>query len=144
MAGTGRSTELNRASRSCLDRFYRAFVQRFNPAGHAAAWLQDMDARVPPAQRSVPQEQMMLPIINGGKDVALMKKMVGAWGEAAVAELIAEFFRTQDFRVVSSGYDVTALYMNAQRLMLRMRGTVVPDRRTAANVDAASRAMRPK
>jgi hypothetical protein len=137
----------NPAVRACLDAFYAAYVRRFNPpevaelwlTGHPGAeWRRAKKAGLLP----VPIEQVTLPLISGGKDAALVKRMVEAWGEAKVRWLIEEMFvwaRT-DPRVVRSDHDVAALYYLAQHLMTRQQRTA--DMRTAANLDAAERAMR--
>lgn len=84
----------------------------------------------------------MKPISEGGYGAKRLKELATAWGEDAVLELIAEFFRTKDNRIDGSNYKVADLFNNAQRLRINMHkiGPREPsDRRTAENVDAATR-----
>lgn len=135
------------AVKRCIDAFYAAYVRRFNPPALAEQWLQghpgaEWRRAVREGTLPVTREQMTLPLITGGKDATLMKRMVEAWGGEKVLWLIAEFFgpaRT-DPRVVRSNHDVTSVYMLAQHLMTRRQRTT--DLRTADNLDAAARAMR--
>jgi hypothetical protein len=131
-----------------MDAYYAAFVRRFNPPEQAEVWLAGHPG--PEWRRAsragtlpVPREQMTLPLISGGKDAALVKRMVVAWGEVKVLWLIAEFFgpsRT-DPRVVRSNHDLGAIYYLAQYLLTRAQRT--QDQRTADNIDAVARALRP-
>lgn len=85
------------------------------------------------------------PIINGAKDTGLLKKLVAAWGEDEVRDLIEIFLdpRQRDPRVVRSDYSIGAFYTVAQHLRLR-GGRAVPDERTLHNLTAIERAMQPR
>lgn len=107
----------------CIDAYFRGFVGKFNPP-------------------ATPTEQLLKPIIHGGKDGAHFKKMVATWGEPTVLALVDEFFTTTHPRVVRSDYSVGALFQCAQHLIVANTGQTLPDQRTAENVDAASRATR--
>lgn len=132
------TAERNASVKRCIDEFYACFVRKFNPPSHADTWLREMAEKVPPARRSVPQEQMMLPIIHGGKDGAHFKKLVATYGEDETLRLVRQFFGTSDSRVLRSDYTVGALFALAQHL--RLRAFRVADPRTADNLDAAERA----
>jgi len=137
----------------CIGAFYRTFVRRNNPASHAEAWLAGHGEpgwlkrvrEAPP----VPRTQMVLPMISGGKEASLMKRMIESWGEETVLRLIELFFRLTlppqqggDPRIIRTSWDITGLYMNAQYLLTRDARTF--DQRTADNLDAARRAMQSK
>lgn len=131
--------ETDPAIARCVNAFYAAFVRRYNPAEMAEAWL-----AATKTTRPFPKEQMVLPLISGGKDASLFKKMLAAWGEATVMRLIEEFFEASvtDPRVVRANPDVGGLFLNAQYLLTRRMRIV--DAKTAANWDAAKRAMEPR
>lgn len=124
------------AIKRSIDRFYQAYVRRWNPPVIAEAFLA--------SPRSVPRDRVMTPLIKPGKDAALVKQMLAAWGEETVGWLIDEFFGpgSTDPRVVRSNHDVGALYGMAQYLLLKRQQPA--DLRTAENFDAASRATRPR
>lgn len=130
--------ETDPAIARCVAAFYAAFVRRYNPPAMAEAWL-----ATTPKTRPFPKEQMVLPMIAGGKDANLFKKMLDAWGETTVLRLIEEFFEASrtDPRIIRANPDVGGFYFNAQYLLTRNQR--VTDRRTAENLDAAVRAMRP-
>lgn len=129
------------AVKRCIDAFYAAFVRFHNPA-FAESWLAESAAKVPPAERTVPQVKMVLPLIKGGKDASHMKHLLATYGEERVTWLIAEFFGPayRTFGVINSNQDIGALYSVAPRLLVRDRSTMQP-RRTNNNLDAAARAM---
>lgn len=85
------------------------------------------------------------PKINGGKDGKHFKEILSTWkdegGCALVISLLDEFFATRDPRVLRSDYSVGAFYSLAQYLRLAANRT---DDRTMANLDAASRATKPR
>ena len=114
----------------CIDAYYVAFVRKFNTRTIADAWLKD---------KSVPKEQVVLPMIHGAKDGALIKKMVAAWGEERVLALCEQFPSMTDARVLRSDYSIGAMFSLAQHLMLRQHKPA--DDQTARNVDAVSRAV---
>ena len=130
----------------CIGAFYRTFVRRNNPASHAEAWLAGHGEpgwlkrvrEAPP----VPRTQMVLPMISGGKEASLMKRMIESWGEETVIRLIELFFALTrpggDPRIIRTSWDITCLYINAQYLLTR--GERVLDQRTAENLSAAQRA----
>ena len=107
MAKTKAAT--NPAIRACIDAFHDGFVRRFG----------------------------FKPVINGGKDATLLKKLIATWGEAEVLALIGRFFETTEPRVIRSDYSVGAFAACAQSLKIGKR----PDARTSDNLDAAARAM---
>ncbi len=80
------------------------------------------------------------PHIHYGKDGKHFKELVALWGLDVVLRLIALFFSTTDPRVVRSDYKVGAFYSLAQHLILLDRRHGPKDRRTAENLDAATRA----
>jgi hypothetical protein len=125
----------------CIKSFYAAYVRRHNPIT-AEKWLEEMAARVPVAERTTPQSAMILPMINGGKDGALVKKMLATWGEARVLTLIEDFFGDAYtmFGVINSNQDIGALFMVAPKILVRDHA-VMPSRKTANNLEAAARAM---
>ena len=132
------------AIRRCIDAFYAASVRRCNPPEMAEQWLAGHGTpEWRTTERPYPKEQMALPLISGGKDTALVKKMLAAWGEVTVLRLIATFFEASrtDPRVVRANWDVGGLWMNAQYLLTKPLR--VTDRKTVENLDAASRAMQP-
>ena len=81
------------------------------------------------------------PKINGGKDGAHFKEILATWDVDVVVALVDEFFSTTDPRIVRSDYTIGAFYSLAQYLRLRGNRT---DDRTLANLDAASRASKPR
>ena len=122
----------------CLDAFYAAFVRRHNPDALAEQWLA-MSPRARSADE-VLKAKLVLPRISGAKDMVLMRKMIDAWGRATVERLIADFFGAAYLmrRVHDSNQDVGALWAVAPQLLVRAG---IPDARTAANLDAAQKAM---
>lgn len=129
------------AVKRCIDAFYAAYVRHHNPR-EADAWLREMADGVPVAERTTPQAQMILPMIKGAKDGALVRKMLATWGEPRVLDLIADFFGPAytTFGVINSNQDIGALFAAAPRLLVRAHAAL-PSRRTASNMEAASRAM---
>ena len=125
----------------CIAEFYAAYVRRHNPLT-AERWLQEMSEHVPVAKRTTAQSAMILPMIKGGKDGSLMKKMLATWGEERVMQLIADFFGDAYtmFGVINSNQDIGALFSAAPRLLVREHAAQQP-RRTVSNLDAAARAM---
>jgi hypothetical protein len=125
----------------CIQSFYAAYVRRHNPLT-ADKWLEEMAARVPVDKRTTPQSAMILPLIVGGKDGALMKKMLAAWGEERVLKLIDDFFGDAYtmFGVINSNQDIGALFTAAPKILVR-DNAVMHSRRTANNLEAAARAM---
>lgn len=126
------------AVQRCLDAYYDSFVWRFNPEDIARRWLDEKRSGIAPARRSVPQDQVTLPLINGGKDGALAKKLVQAYGEARALRLFAEFVWLEHPRVVRSDYSIGALFALAPTLVVDEAGRL--DERTASNLDAGRRA----
>lgn len=125
----------------CIRTFYAAYVRRHNPLT-ADQWLDEMNRHVPVDQRTTPKESMILPMIHGGKDGALVKKMLNTWGEARVLQVIEDFFGEAYtmFGVINSNQDIGALFTVAPKIMLRERA-IMPSRKTANNLEAAARAM---
>lgn len=125
----------------CVKAFYAAYVRRHNPLT-AERWLAEMDAGVKVADRTTPQSAMLLPLIKGAKDGALMKKLLAAYGEERVLRLIDDFFGEcyTMFGVINSNQDVGALFAAAPRLVVREHARQQPSR-TVRNLDAAARAM---
>lgn len=123
----------------CIDHFYSRFVRKWNPPAHAEVWLKEQADGVAPDERTIPKEQMMLPVIHGGKDGNHFKHLVATYGEEPTLRLVEEFFETTDPRVVRSDYTVGALFSLAQHLMLRRAGKP-QDNRAIENADAAARA----
>lgn len=136
-----KSDEAAAAVKRCIEAFYAAYVRRHNPLT-AEAWLAEVAARVPVDKRTTPLSQMILPMINGGKDGALFKKMLATWGEERVLRLIEDFFGDAYtmFGVINSNQDVGALFMVAPKILVRDHA-VMPSRKTANNLEAAARAM---
>jgi hypothetical protein len=114
-------TAANDGVRKCFDRFHALFVKKWN-------------------RPDTPEDKQMRPMFRGGKDGKHFKDMIAAWGEETTLSLIDEFFVTTNPRVVKSDYSVGALVICAQQLLIARQHSV--DSRTAANVDAAHRAMR--
>lgn len=131
----------NPAIKRCIDAFYAAYVRRHNPFD-ADLWLQEMAAGVPVDKRTTAQSKMILPMIKGAKDGALIQKMLSTWGEERVAKLIEDFFGDayQMFGVVNSNQDIGALFAAAPRIIVRDNASAV-SRKTANNLEAAARAM---
>jgi len=77
------------------------------------------------------------PVIHGGKDNALVEKLIVAWGEDEVLSLIPKFFTTTDPRIRRSDYTIGSFVTLAQRLRIGP----TPDPRTAETLDAAAQAM---
>jgi hypothetical protein len=125
----------------CIKSFYAAYVRRHNPLT-AEQWLAEMDAHVPLDKRTTPQASMILPMIKGGKDGALVKKMLATWGEERVLKIIDAFFGEAYtmFGVINSNQDIGALFMVAPKILVRDHA-VMPSRKTASNLEAAARAM---
>lgn len=107
--------------RECFDRFQIGFIRKWNRPNTAV-------------------EQQMRPMFRGGKDGKHFKNMIATWGKDTTLSLIDEFFESTSPRVVKSDYSVGALFICAQQLLIERQRIVDP--RTAANVDAAHRAMR--
>jgi DNA-binding transcriptional ArsR family regulator len=82
------------------------------------------------------------PLIAHGKDGALLKQLVCQLGEDDTADLIGRFFASADPFVVRSNYSIGNLVQLANRL--RVADAVTADSTTAANIDAALRATRPR
>lgn len=76
-----------------------------------------------------------------GRDRKHLKDMAAVWGEARVGDIIRDFFASTDPRIRNRDYKVKVLFENAQWLLQAQRNRA-PDARTAANIDAASRAKR--
>ena len=127
----------------CIDAFYDAFVRRHNQQASAESWIAEKRAKVPVAERSVRQADMTLPLINGAKDGALMKKLLAAYGEDRVLSLIEDFFGRgyATWGVGNSSQDVGAFFSAAPRLLVRNAAPRQQPRRTQNNLDAAARAM---
>ena len=89
-------------------------------------------------------EPEVTPLIQYGRDGKSLKDMKDAWGEAAVADLIRDFFASTDPQVVRSDYKIQVLFREAQRLRLNAHGRNghARDQRTLENMDAAARAAR--
>lgn len=77
------------------------------------------------------------PQINGGKDGALVKKMIKTWGDERVLALLEEFVRGDEPWAVRRGWTLAAFYEVAPRLLTKRSGT---NGRTSANVAAAYKA----
>ncbi len=73
-----------------------------------------------------------------GKEV---KQLLATWGEADVVATLREFFLSRDTRIVRSDYTAMAFLSLAQYLRTRMAGHQELDHRTAANIEAAERAI---
>lgn len=124
----------------CIQAFYAAYVRRHNPLT-AEQWLQEMADGVPVAKRTTPQSAMILPLIKGAKDGALVRKMLVAWGEERVLALIEDFFGDAYtmFGVINSNQDIGALFLVAPKLLVRDHATM--SRKTLNNLQAAAQAM---
>lgn len=129
------------AVKRCIDAFYAAYVRRHNPL-LADQWLREMSAGIPVDKRTTPQATMILPMIKGAKDGALIQKMLATWGEARVLQLIDSFFGDcyTMFGVVNSSQDIGALFAAAPRMIVRDHANPI-SRKTANNLEAAARAM---
>lgn len=85
------------------------------------------------------------PRIQYGRDRRHIKDLLAAWGEADVMVLVDDFFDTTDVKVIRSDYSVAALFALAQHMRVnKVRTGAQADERTAANVDAARRAVQGK
>lgn len=82
------------------------------------------------------------PMFKGGRDGRHFKEMLESLKLAGMLDLIDVFFSTTDSKVVASDYTVAALYRLAPHMRLLDRRSGPRDRRTAENLDAASRATR--
>jgi hypothetical protein len=113
--GPDRPSEPSGAIDRCIGAFQRTFVQRF-----------DVAPLVPP--------------VKAGK---IFRPMVDAWGEGVVLDLVATFFETSDRAVRASDYSIGAFGLHAGRLLIQQQQPPV-DPTTQANIDAMTRAMRPR
>lgn len=106
--------------------YYEAFVRRFNPREVAEAWLADPKGTIYDPllkmRRPIAKEDVTIPLIDGAKDGANLKRMMATWGEERVVWLCANFPFIKDHRVESSDMSLGALKMHAQHLMLRRNG----------------------
>ena len=80
------------------------------------------------------------PLISGGKDGSLIRKMLATWGEETVRTALAAFVRGNDSWAVKRGWTLAAFYDVAPRLVVLGSSG---DSRTAANADAIRAATRP-
>jgi hypothetical protein len=128
------------SAKRCLDTFYEAFMRRHNPANLVDEWLAIKPSERHSGKYDDLKAKLVLPRIEGAKDMTLMKRMIESWGEVTVRRLIEDFFGSAYLmhQVINSNQDVGALWFAAPKLLLR-RG--VPDDRTRGNLDAVRRAM---
>jgi hypothetical protein len=61
------------------------------------------------------------PFINGGKDGALLKKVVLTYGEEKVRGLLSAFFASEDRFIKESGYSVGAFVSQVNKLVIASR-----------------------
>ena len=61
------------------------------------------------------------PIISGGKDGALMKKVVTAYGLDKTKELLNRYFESKDEFVVTSGYTIAVFYSQINKLIAQSK-----------------------
>ncbi len=108
----------------CIDAFYDAYLRRWNPG-------------VDPA--TTPKDQLVTPIIKGGKHGRHFKELLTSWGERPILDVIAVYFTTTDPEITRHDYSLDFFFLKAEYLRLKaVRRTV--DERTRGNIDAASRA----
>ncbi len=101
-------------ARECLAVFQQAFLTRF------------------------PDRQLLG---TPGKDGALMRKLIQAYGEGEVQRIIALYFRSADTRVLASDYTIGGLFHHAPRLHLgAAHASISASPRTVANIESALRA----
>ncbi len=119
------ATEADAAVKRCIDRFYDRFV---------AKWNRGVDVA------TTPKSQLVTPLVSGGKHGAQFKRLLAAWDEGTVLELVDTFFTTLDPQVVRSDYSYDAFFRLAQALRLAKARRQPVDDRTLQNLDAAARA----
>jgi hypothetical protein len=114
------------AVKSCIDRFYNRFVAKFNPGVDVTG---------------LPKEQLVRPIVKGGKHGKQFKELIAQWGQPAVEEVIDRFFATTDPVITRSDYSYDYFLLKAQYLRLAgVRNTRQLDDRQLHNMEAAARA----
>lgn len=61
------------------------------------------------------------PFINGGKDGALLKKVVSTYGDEKTRGLLADFFASEDRFIRESGYSIGAFVSQVNKLVIASR-----------------------
>lgn len=61
------------------------------------------------------------PFINGGKDGALLKKVVSTYGEEKARGLLSDFFASEDRFIRESGYSIGAFVSQVNKLVIASR-----------------------
>jgi hypothetical protein len=58
------------------------------------------------------------PVINGAKDMTLLKKLLGAHSKERLSQLLIDFFASEDPWIIDSGYTLGVFYVKLNKLLV--------------------------